>query len=151
MMQFATTLFCDDIRFEIGNKRTYVGCFDGALIVEELPAVLPRLCASVTLYLSRFPDTDTDVEARIFLPGDAPEKPSFTSETKIPGGLKPPPMVFSDASDANPRLKIQQDFVLSPVEIKQAGLISVRLAYGAESIRAGSLEIRLTEVEGPAS
>lgn len=43
------TQFCDDIRHELGNKFSLMGCYlGGELIIDKLPAALPRLCAQVT-------------------------------------------------------------------------------------------------------
>jgi hypothetical protein len=38
--QFQTKLLCEDIRNELGNKRTLVGVFSGDIIVEKFPATL---------------------------------------------------------------------------------------------------------------
>ncbi|NTV93959.1 MAG: hypothetical protein HGA75_00895 [Thiobacillus sp.] len=39
--------FCDDVRQEVGNKYSLMGCYTEELIVDKLPAVLPKLCAQV--------------------------------------------------------------------------------------------------------
>lgn len=44
-----TVQFCDDIRQEVGNKFSLMGCYGGELLVEALPAILPKLCAQVKL------------------------------------------------------------------------------------------------------
>lgn len=43
-----TAIFCDDIRHEIGNKMSYIGVYQGELIVPEIPIALPRLCIFAT-------------------------------------------------------------------------------------------------------
>ena len=40
-------LFCDDIRYEIGNKYSLIGCYGDEIVVDKLPAVLPRLCVQL--------------------------------------------------------------------------------------------------------
>ncbi len=42
--RFLTATFCDDIRHEMGNKLSLMGCYQGELIVPEIPIVLPKLC-----------------------------------------------------------------------------------------------------------
>jgi hypothetical protein len=45
-----TFQFCDDIRQEIGNKFSLIGCYAGGVIqVSPIPSVLPKLCAVVTV------------------------------------------------------------------------------------------------------
>ena len=41
--------FCDDVRQEVGNKVSFMGCYGGELLVESLPGILPKLCAQVRL------------------------------------------------------------------------------------------------------
>lgn len=41
--------FCDDIRQEIGNKFSFVGCYQDVMVVQQFPAQLPKLCAHVTV------------------------------------------------------------------------------------------------------
>jgi hypothetical protein len=48
--RFISTQFCDDIRQEVGNKLSLIGCYPGTIQVERLPAMLPKLCAMVKVY-----------------------------------------------------------------------------------------------------
>lgn len=41
---FVHTLWCDDIRVELGNKPSFMGVFTGGLLLPSLPVVLPKLC-----------------------------------------------------------------------------------------------------------
>ncbi|HYX28021.1 MAG TPA: hypothetical protein VE863_05600 [Pyrinomonadaceae bacterium] len=41
-LELAYTLFCDDVRLEIGNKLSYMGVFQ-TIIVPQLPVWLPKL------------------------------------------------------------------------------------------------------------
>src|SRR5436853_6470676 len=41
-LELAYTLFCDDVRLEIGNKLSYMGVFQN-IIVPQLPVWLPKL------------------------------------------------------------------------------------------------------------
>jgi hypothetical protein len=43
-----TAVFCDDIRHEIGNKMSFMGVYQGELIVPSTPIALPRLCIFAT-------------------------------------------------------------------------------------------------------
>lgn len=47
----AYTIFCDDLRQEVGNKVSYMGAYQGMMFVEAFPFVLPKLCVAVTLRL----------------------------------------------------------------------------------------------------
>ena len=98
-MKHLITLICDDIRSEIGNKISLVGIFDEAILPQNIPARLPKLC----LYQLWEADKDIFIEAeklRIEVRGTAlasiysieavaPKRPDHAldraSKTKSPG------------------------------------------------------------------
>jgi len=48
--RFLSTQFCDDIRQEIGNKVSLMGCYGPSMLVGTLPAVLAKLCVQIRIY-----------------------------------------------------------------------------------------------------
>lgn len=46
--RFVTGIFCDDIRHEMGNKLSFMGCYQSELIVPSMPTVLSKLCIHVS-------------------------------------------------------------------------------------------------------
>ncbi len=44
-----TAIFCDDIRHEVGNKMSFMGCYQNELFVPTAPIALAKLCVYVTL------------------------------------------------------------------------------------------------------
>lgn len=49
-VRFLTAIFCDDIRQEIGGKLSFMGCYQGELIVPMAPVALPKLCLYATIW-----------------------------------------------------------------------------------------------------
>lgn len=47
--RFAAAIFCDDIRFELGNKATLVGLYNADMYVAELPTFIAKLCVWVSV------------------------------------------------------------------------------------------------------
>lgn len=47
--RFVTTIYCDDVREEVGGKRSFMGVYSGQLIVQSAPATLPKLCVIVII------------------------------------------------------------------------------------------------------
>lgn len=41
------TIFCDDIRHEIGGKISYIGVYSSSMYVKKFPAILPKIGLSV--------------------------------------------------------------------------------------------------------
>jgi len=48
--RFLTAIFCDDIRQEIGNKLSFMGCYQGELVVPMAPVALPKLCVFASIW-----------------------------------------------------------------------------------------------------
>lgn len=53
MTRFAYSIFCDDIRNEINGKISLMGIFGNLMYLPEFPAVLPKLCAVLTVSISK--------------------------------------------------------------------------------------------------
>jgi hypothetical protein len=47
--RFLTAIFCDDIRQEMGNKLSFMGCYQGELIVPMAPVALSKLCVFASI------------------------------------------------------------------------------------------------------
>lgn len=48
--RFLTATYCDDIRQELGNKLSLMGCYQGELIVSRAPVALPKLCVYASVW-----------------------------------------------------------------------------------------------------
>lgn len=51
--RFVHTLWCDDIRQEVGNKPSFMGVYTGNIVLPQLPTVLPRLFLWITINASK--------------------------------------------------------------------------------------------------
>jgi hypothetical protein len=43
------TIFCDEIRYEIGDKISYIGVYSGRLFVDSFPVTLSQLCLKINI------------------------------------------------------------------------------------------------------
>jgi len=143
---YGISIFCDDIREEAGGKLTLVGCYghDIQFTVPAFPIVLPKLGVYI---ISRLPLDQPIQPIRLFMyfPGDPQETPSFTAD--VPTEHLPPPdpeairKLEGLFPDASPSRMFRQHFVLSPVIFKEEGYVRIRMLYGDERIRLGSLKV----------
>jgi hypothetical protein len=138
--------FCDDIRFELHNKFSLIGCYVGEMVLfQPPPLVLPKLgiVVSARLPFERTPD----IKLRVFMPGDADDKPSIEHEiakeeqqefdkTQILEEIK-----TKDITDAEPHRLLVFPLTLTSPVIPQTGHIKVRLVYGSQIVRVGSLRV----------
>ncbi len=134
------TIFCDDIRTESGGKITLVGIYRQTIFVHgEFPFTLPKFGFSVA-YFESYDDLPSEAAIQIFLPGDADNSPSVTSELKFAEGAKiatPTP-----AGEPKTLLGLHADLVLAPVVLKSEGAIKVRILRDQKEIKLGRLFVR---------
>ena len=48
--RFVSTQFCDDVRQEVGNKISLMGCYGQSMLISTFPVLLPKLCAQIKAY-----------------------------------------------------------------------------------------------------
>jgi hypothetical protein len=120
---YGFTIFCDDIRQEVGGKITYVGAYGGRLLVHgDFPVRLPKFALGIT-YIQRRASFIQPSKFLVFLPGDSDDQPEDVTNS------------------ANSILAINSMIVLSPFEMKQPGHIKVRATRGDALVRLGALLI----------
>src|SRR6266566_1063417 len=74
---FGSTIFCDDIRVEVGGKLTFVGCYTGTMFIHTgFPVVLPKFCLGIT-YAQERGKVIKPIKFAVLLPNDPEDKPSI--------------------------------------------------------------------------
>ena len=132
---FGHTIFCDDIRFEADGKFTFVGAYGGHMFVRtEFPATLPKFGIHV-MFIQRAAVFDPMVSLRIFLPGDAEDAPSIEAEVQNPIPTTPTEPVGENVA-------MGTNMIFAPLQIKEPGLIKVRMLRQGILHRLGSLNVR---------
>lgn len=134
---FATATFCDDIRQERGNKYSLMGCYGPEIILDELPTVLAKLCANISV---AFPidtkATDVTVRARI---GD-----DIVGEIKLPKEdvEKNFAAIRASAKEDVQRLTIGIFMIFSPLAVSEPDTLFAEVDTDFGLFRAGRLGIR---------
>lgn len=129
------TIFCDDIRHELGGKITFVGVYTNYLFISgTLPVTLPKLCLGIVYREER--DSREKVTIKAFMPGHDDDSPAFKLDIEPqPDFIPPPPS--EEFSFREARL-----FFEAPnVTIEQEGRIRVRAYRGDDEIRLGVLTV----------
>lgn len=52
MTRYLHSMFCDDIRHEVGGKTSYTGVYTSKLLVPSFPVLVPKLCLVITAVTS---------------------------------------------------------------------------------------------------
>jgi len=131
---FGNTIFCDDIRFEIDNKITYIGCYGPRMFVHTpFPCVLPKFGFGITLFQRKKVAT-LDFSIKIFLPGDPDDKATFD--------LHQPPNTPMPPEDDNAEFMIAAfNSIATPLPLKEPGSIRVRAYMDDRIYRVGSMRV----------
>jgi hypothetical protein len=147
-MAWGFSLFCDDLRAEWGGKVSIMGVYSSDMIIYgDFPHVLPKFSIFL-LYYEDIDESDDDITARVYLPGeDGP-----TIEITLPRKDLPPPAPATDLEPDQTRLcHLRLPITMQPLVVKQAGYLKVRVARGEEIHNFGSLRIRKPTTEEAAA
>jgi hypothetical protein len=142
------TLFCDDIREEVGDKLTYVGTYAGRITHDKFPFVLPKIALGI-VYYQRCNKVVLPIRYWIFLPGDT-EKPSLVQghpPDKSQDLIKEAAVLAARLGTNAAFTTTHSQLSLVDVPIREPGLIRVRAVRGDKLIRLGTLEIALASDE----
>jgi len=139
--RFLTAIFCDDIRPEVGNKLSFMGCYQSELVVQMAPVALPKLCvfASILTPIERpFKSLmfrvvqDDDVElARIDMPED---------------GLAGSSQIFDETAT---RKIISTAIVFSPFAIEKHTMLRLMATTEEGEITGPRLLIKVAAAQEP--
>lgn len=126
-----TAIFCDDIRHEVGNKMSFMGCYQGELFVPSAPIALTKLCVYVTLItpigrpvqslvFKVLQDDDKEL-ARVEIPDEALQNIKLVAEGSVTRAGLNAAMVFSP-------FLIEKSSILRVIAVTEEGeLVGPRL------------------------
>jgi hypothetical protein len=136
------TLFCDDIRWEIGNKPSLMGIYTSGIVsATPFPVTLPKLC-----FWIRY-DEPMDAEWKslrihIYLPGQEDEALQFDyALTEARASVSQSHLQIP--SDADLRRHVFIPFLVAPLVLAQEGWIKVRGHYEKEIVKMGAIAVTL--------
>jgi hypothetical protein len=142
--RFITAIFCDDIRPELGNKLSFMGCYQGEIIVQITPVVLPKLCVSVSVstpkerpfkLLAIRVVQDDDVElARMDIPKEGIKGIAGSSQ-------------ISDKTST--RISLNTAIVFSPFVIEKPTMLRLVATTEEGEITGPRLLIKVAAAQGP--
>jgi len=143
MRRQISTIFCDDIRQEVGGKLSLMGVYSGVMFLQALPATLPKLCVSLTALTS----TECPFQKISFkiLKGD-----DLLVENDLDANQLIESSKNQDGSMDDGKDKIQlinMALVFSPLNIEEECVIRVRVYADGEELRGPGLTIKLADSE----
>lgn len=115
---------CDDVRQEIGGKRTIVGMYGNSLIVPSVPFNLPQLCFVLKVAFAK-----------------------SSSITKMMLTIEMPGQIIGPLNVGVPKKVVLQNMMhlaIYPVLVKETGTCQIFLSFDDQKrFKLGQIEIRL--------
>ncbi|MGE5562403.1 MAG: DUF6941 family protein [Bacillota bacterium] len=140
---YGTTIFCDDIREEIGGKKTFVGCYLDRLVAHQpFPIIVPVFALQIT-FVEPLSEANEELLIRVFMTPDVGEELAII-DANIPADRQQ--QVAQNESDPGEFLSSVMSLRASPLRLEGPGTLKVRAYRGDEEFRLGSLKIVQGEV-----
>lgn len=125
------TQFCDDVRYEVGNKYSLIGCYSDELIVDKLPALLPKLGVQIRAF-TPIDKVFSQLALRAFLGDD------MIAEANIEFDKVSPNDAPADAT----RMGIMTFMFFSPLGITEPCTLRIEAETEEGTLIGGKLRIR---------
>jgi hypothetical protein len=144
---WGTSIFCDDIRAEIGGKTSLMGIYHTDMIFPvDFPLIIPKFVVFVK-YFESISDSREDLILKVFLPGDDKDKPTFSHLFKRAELDTKPPSYSPIEEDVEYVFTINFPVVFSPFHIQKEGVVRVRMQRGNVTTKIGALMLRKAKPE----
>lgn len=131
------TLWCDDVRQEVGGKLSFIGVYTGGMIIPTFPITLPKLCLVL----------------RMVIPIDRPLQSASLKvlideyvlfDTAMPEEMRENLNAIKGSPDGdaeNQARVLFNSFVLSPLKLEHPCVLRVRVQTESEELRGFGLTI----------
>lgn len=141
--RFAFAQFCDDIRYEIGNKQSMMGMYAGQINVNDFPTTLPKLCcvANFVFGIKKMPK---EVSAKLFS-GDTEMMHQVLPSDYLPSALKHLQQLPEREKDPLQTMAIGFHFILAPFSANEPVVLRVVFFVDGEEWEAGKLRVQRGE------
>ncbi|MCP5411497.1 MAG: hypothetical protein H6924_05100 [Alphaproteobacteria bacterium] len=137
-------IFCDDVRQEVGEKRTLVGVYGTELAVPQIPTLIPKFYAVTTLicYHKEMPKA---LSVRLAY-NDEEIGRAELSPDEVQAWMKSADAELSEEviefpADDHPKLRLTVEICISPFVIQNVGRLASFIETDIGSVRAGSIKI----------
>jgi hypothetical protein len=143
MERFGYSIFCDDIRKEVGGKLSFIGCYNAIMFVTgRFPLTLPKFCIHMHI-LSTATRPFRSIVARCYVPNE--QEPILEDTIHTPETADQVALLANMERNVNePRyIAASASLILAPLHIQAPGLIRARAVIdgATEEMKLGSLRI----------
>lgn len=146
MNRHIQTIFCDDIRHEIGGKLSYIGVYSGRLIASEFPITLPKLCLALNV-VTPSSEPFRSLSLNVLKNEETLAHPVL-NEAQLIEACEAAVTANADVASPLPVLIASFLFVFSPFVLEGPCLLRVRAETESEELQGIALRIEQAPPEG---
>ncbi len=146
MNRHVLTIFCDDIRHEVGGKLSYIGVYSGQMFVPSFPITLPKLCLALSV-ITPIEMPFRKLAMRVFK-DDAQLAEGALDETHLTNVVE----AFEDVPEGERKDRVQllqSMFVFSPFQLEGPCTLRVRIETESGELRGVGLRIDQAPAANP--
>ena len=141
--RYIETIYCDDIRHELGGKLSFIGTYSEVMYVKNFPITLPKFCISAK-FVSFSLEPIPAITVRILINDDVMDENQFPAEVPIENSEEIDP---TNQETKNNLVKIGRfQYAFSPFEIKKECKIGVRILFDGDDEPLKGLPLRVKKV-----
>lgn len=135
-----STIFCDDIRQEVGGKLSLMGIYSGVMFVHAFPIILPKLCVSITA-ITPSKKPFKKISFKVLKADDVLAENNIDPSQLIELSNNQNNVVENDGDKIH---MINMGLVFAPLQIEKECVIRIRVyAEDGEELRGPGLSIKL--------
>ena len=139
MSKHLHSVFCDDIRLEAGNKLSYMGVYNGTMVVPAFPYDMPRLSVVTRVVFDQEEPLSSSFRMVLLLNDQEIGVLEAPAEESSPP-FRPLPEI-NGATDIRQQRSAQVIFTLPPLRIEAPSILRTRAIFANETLRGGGLMI----------
>lgn len=139
MNRHVQTIFCDDIRHELGGKLSYIGVYSGHLFVPAFPVTLPKLCLALSV-ITPASQPFRKLELRIFK-DDEQLAEGVLDEAQLSEVIEATAEESGNSATEERVQVLNSLFVFSPFQIDGPCRLRVRAVTESEELKGLALSI----------
>jgi hypothetical protein len=135
--RFMTTVMCDDVRREEGNKLSYMGIYGPTLLVPQFPIALPKLCFVMSVACSGDSDPPRSLSFRLFSNDD------LMGEVVLPESALAKAQEQNENSDdrESRRLVFSSVLQIFPLQLSSPCVLKARAICDGVELKGGSWSV----------
>jgi hypothetical protein len=139
MNRHIQTIFCDDIRHEMGGKLSYIGVYSGRLFVSKFPVTLPKLCLALNV-MTPASEPFRSLSLSVLKNEELIAQP-ILDEAQLTEACEAAVTANADMASPLPVLMANFLFIFSPFILEGPCLLQVRAETESEELQGIALRI----------